>query len=101
MPRMSTSKIIWIPLIPSEHLVYAPGYFIEGLLYNVANTSFRSTYNPSIFEILNWLHQADFQKFVCQNEQTMLFGSTPEQWNIEDAAAFLRAMIKLWNDWGN
>ncbi|MGE7828507.1 nucleotidyltransferase domain-containing protein [Paenibacillus sp. NPDC093718] len=78
----------------------APGYFIEGLLYNVSNTSFRSTYNPSMFEILNWLHQADFQKFVCQNEQTMLFGSTPEQWNIEDAGAFLRSMIKLWNDWG-
>ncbi|MEX3620628.1 nucleotidyltransferase [Paenibacillus glucanolyticus] len=78
----------------------APGYFIEGLLYNVSNTSFRSTYNPSMFEILNWLNQADFQKFVCQNEQTMLFGSTPEQWNIEDAGAFLRAMIKLWNDWG-
>ncbi|WP_211224379.1 nucleotidyltransferase domain-containing protein [Paenibacillus assamensis] len=78
----------------------APGYFIEGLLYNVTNNNFKNTYNQSMFEILNWLHKADFDAFVCQNEQTMLFGPSPEQWNPENAQKFLTSMIKLWNDWG-
>ena len=51
----------------------APGYFIEGLLYNVSNTSFRSTYNPSMFEILNWSHQADFKNsFVRMSKRCYL-----------------------------
>lgn len=78
----------------------APWYFTEGLLYNVPNTCFRSTYNQTMFEMLSWLHQADFSKFVCQNEQTYLFGSTPEQWNMAKATTYLRAMIDLWNEWG-
>jgi hypothetical protein len=78
----------------------APGYFIEGLLYNVTNNNFKTTYNQSMYEILNWLHKADFSDFVCQNEQTWLFGNTPEQWAPENARDFLTALIKLWNEWG-
>lgn len=77
----------------------APGYFVEGLLYNVSNINFKTSYNQSMFEILNWLRQANLETFLCQNEQTKLFGSAPEQWNPESARAFLTAMVKLWNDW--
>lgn len=78
----------------------APGYFIEGLLYNSPNDKYKTTYNQSLYEILNWLHQAEIGNFLCQNEQTRLFGSTPEQWQPENARDFITALIKLWNDWG-
>lgn len=78
----------------------APGYFIEGLIYNVMNNNFKTTYNQSMYEILNWLCNADFSEFVCQNEQTWLFGTSEEQWVHENANKFLTAIIKLWNDWG-
>ncbi|PAD72830.1 nucleotidyltransferase domain-containing protein [Paenibacillus campinasensis] len=78
----------------------APGYFIEGLLYNVPNNKFQSSYSNSMYEILNWFHSADFTPFLCQNKQLYLFGSAPEQWQIKNAERFLSAIINLWNDWG-
>ena len=78
----------------------APGYFIEGLLYNVPNDKFKQqTYQSAFIEVINWLYSVDIDKFVCQNEQVYLFGNTTEQWKMEDAAAFTTALIKLWHDW--
>lgn len=80
----------------------APGYFIEGLLYNVPTDKFvQTSYQSAFVEIINWLYQVDLDDLVCQNEQVLLFGNTSEQWKMESAAHFLSAITQLWHDWGN
>ena len=67
---------------PKHLVILSKGY---STMYPIPVLEVRITVHVRDFKLV---HQADFQKFVCQNEQTMLFGSTPEQWNIEDAGAF-------------
>lgn len=76
-------------------------YFIESLLYNVPDQYFNNE-DPSIriANILNWLNSNvnSFPKFVCQNNQIYLFGSTQEQWNEKDARNFILELNKFWNE---
>jgi hypothetical protein len=77
----------------------APSYFLECLLYNVPNDKFGSNFQSTFCNVINWLLEADFSQFVCQNEQLPLFGNTPEQWSEDKARCFLEAMVELWKDW--
>jgi hypothetical protein len=77
----------------------APSYFVECLLYNVPDDRFVNSYNQTFSNILWYLYESDISTFVCQNEQTKLFGDTPEQWNTNDGKRFIQALITLWNDW--
>lgn len=78
----------------------APGYFIEGLLYNVPTHKFiQTTFQDAFIEVMNWLYEVDLDDFVCQNEQVLLFGNSPEQWRMESAAQFMSALTQLWRDW--
>lgn len=77
----------------------APSYFLECLLYNAPDEAFSSTHHQTIFNVLNWLHSVDLSDLWCQNEQTLLFGPTPEQWNTVDAQELVAVLIKLWNGW--
>lgn len=73
----------------------APSYFIECLVYNVPNGKFGKSWTDNYYNVLNWLAQADFTNFICQNEQTLLFGNTPEQWNVQDAKTFVNQILKV------
>lgn len=73
----------------------APSYFIECLTYNVPNNKFGSSWQSTYYNVLNWLAQADFNGFVCQSEQTYLFGNSPEQWNITDAKTLVTKLLGL------
>lgn len=77
----------------------APSYFLECLIYNVPNSQFSGTFKDVFCNVVNWLWSASLDDFVCQNEQMRLFGDTPEQWSIEKAKRFLKALLDLWNNW--
>ena len=78
----------------------APSYYIEGLLYNVPNDNFGTSYQESFRKCLVWLNQADRSKFLCSNEQYILIdGNADVTWNKADCDSFLTGLIELWNNW--
>lgn len=77
----------------------APSYFLECLIYNVPDEKFRSNYQNTFCDVVNWLDKTDFKDFMCQNEQLQLFGNTTEQWSVNNAKGIIKEMIKLWNTW--
>lgn len=80
----------------------APSYFLEGMLYNVPNSKFGSSYQNTIANCLNWLLQADRSKLLCANEQYyLLHPSSLVTWRTEKYDEFLNAAVKYWNAWGS
>ena len=77
----------------------APSYFLECLLYNVPDGCYGYDVSQTFCDVINYLNKADLQKFICQNEQLDLFGTTPEQWQSLSAKSFISESIKLWNSW--
>lgn len=77
----------------------APSYFLECLLYNAPDRAFSGTHHETFFNVLKWLSSVELSDLVCQNEQTFLFGPTPEQWNTGDTQQLVVALIALWNNW--
>lgn len=77
----------------------APSYFLECLIYNVPNDKFVNSFQSTFVNAVNWLADADFSDFVCQNLQLPLFGSTQEQWSITDAKTLVEKLADLWNNW--
>jgi hypothetical protein len=76
-----------------------PSYFLECLIYNAPNSSFAKSYENVFCEVVNWLYQAKLEDFLCQNEQIILFGISPEQWSIQQAKILIDKIIYLWNNW--
>jgi hypothetical protein len=50
----------------------APSYSLEGLLYNVPNDRFGTSYGDSFVEAFNWILQANRDQLLCANEQYYL-----------------------------
>ena len=84
-------------LIPSKSI--APSYFLEGLLYNVPNEHFGTSYEDTIINSVNWIRGTDRSKFVCSNEQYYLFGNWAETWPVGNYDQFMNAFVKYWQDW--
>ena len=78
----------------------APSYFIECLLYNVPNGMFKQELAPTYTGILSWLKTAKLKDFQCQNGQVPLFGRGREQWTVQKAQAFTKALQGLWDAGG-
>lgn len=76
----------------------APSYFLECLMYNVPDDKFSYNYQQTFCDVVNWLSNADMNSFSCQNEQLLLFGSTPEQWSTSNAKEFISSAIYLWEN---
>ncbi len=78
----------------------APSYYLEGLLYNVPNSKFGTSYSSTVAESINWILQADKSKFVCANEQYYLVRAGEHVcWEPADCEAFLSALVDYWNSW--
>jgi hypothetical protein len=76
----------------------APSYFLEGLLYNIGNENFGSTYGSTFVECINWLLRTDRTKFVCANELHRLFQEgSPVSWRSANCDRFLNAVVEFWN----
>jgi hypothetical protein len=77
----------------------APSYFIQCFLFNVPDGQFGNTQQQNYRDVLAWLEAADLTKFVCQHGQYALFGSSPEQWDIDQARLLIRGLRHLWDNW--
>jgi hypothetical protein len=77
----------------------ASSYFLEALIYNVPNDKFGTNFQTTTFNILYWLNNVEYGKFVCPNGQVYLFGSTPDQWTEIEARKLISSLIELWNKW--
>ena len=77
----------------------APSYFLEGLLYNVPDEKFGGSYQDTLVSCINWIREADRSKFVCANEQFILFGTWPETWPVAHYDQFMNAFVDYWKDW--
>jgi hypothetical protein len=79
----------------------APSYYLEGLLYNVPNGKFTTSYQDCFVNAINWIQSdADKDKLVCANEQYYLLRDDSHTcWPKANCEAFLSAAIKLWNNW--
>ncbi len=79
----------------------APSYFVEGMVYNVPDAQFGSSYGSTLVNALNWLNTCDRSALLCANEQYFLIHPTsPVTWRREQFEAFLTALISFWNDGG-
>ncbi|AQS92454.1 hypothetical protein A0U94_14905 (plasmid) [Gluconobacter albidus] len=79
----------------------APSYFIEGMLYNVPDANFGSSYRATLVKVLNWLNGCNRADLECANEQYFLLHPTsPVTWRREQFETFLTALINFWNDGG-
>jgi len=78
----------------------APSYYLEGLLYNVPNDKFGTSYADSFVNAVNWIRGADRSQFVCANEQYYLLRDEPNvTWSAAKCESFLAAAVNLWNQW--
>ena len=79
----------------------APSYYIEGLLFNVPNEEFKSSYQDSVVNILNWYQQkAKKTELVCANKKYYLLRDGFHTcWTPANCDAFINAAVKLWNEW--
>lgn len=79
----------------------APSYYLEGLLYNVPNEKFTSSYQDSVVNTLNWyLNNAAKNNLVCANEQYYLLRDGSHTcWTQTNCDAFIEAAVRLWNEW--
>lgn len=92
MFKNARSKLIDDKII---HEKLAPSYFIECLVYNVPKINFGNDWASTYYNVLDWLSKEDFAKFLCQSEQTYLFGDSPEQWNVNDAKTLVTKLQEL------
>lgn len=77
----------------------APSYFIECLLYNVPDELFKPRLVKSYEGIVEYLSTADLQRFKCQNGKRELFGASGDLWSVNKARKFIRALVRLWDQW--
>ena len=78
----------------------APSYFIECLLYNVPNSLFAAKLAPTYADIASLLRTANLQGLKCQNGEVALFGRGREQWSVNKARSFVKALGELWEEGG-
>jgi hypothetical protein len=78
----------------------APSYFVECALYNVLDDQFTPNRQQTFLNVHNYLSSTiQIDKAICQNGQLLLFGNSPEQWDVKKAAEFAVGLSKLWNNW--
>lgn len=78
----------------------APSYYLEGLLYNVPDDKFSTSYEDCFVNCINWIQESDRDKFVCANEQYYLLREdSPVTWRASKCDEFLAAAVELWKQW--
>jgi len=69
----------------------APSYFLEGLLYNVPNDKFGTSYGDTFVAAMNWILEADRKKFVCANGNTIWLATLQPSAGLAQTAMVLSA----------
>ena len=65
----------------------APSYFIECLVYNIRDDTFRQPLHKAYADCVNWLYEKrnSMTNFTCQNGLIRLFGDGRDQWQLKAA----------------
>lgn len=75
----------------------APSYYLEGLLYNVPNSCFGTSYVDSMVACINWLYRTDRSTLLCANEQYPLLDGNPDvTWSSTQCTTFLQGIVAYW-----
>jgi hypothetical protein len=79
----------------------APSYYLEGLLYNVPDQKFTTSFEDCFVNAINWIqNEADKSKLLCANEQYyLLWENSHTSWSKGNCETFLETAIELWNNW--
>lgn len=73
-------------------------YFIECLLYNVPQGRYVDDLQERYVKIVDYLKDADFSGWKCQNGVTDLFGRGSTKWTTWDAKLFVNALEMYWEN---
>ena len=78
-------------------------YFLECLLYNVADSEYVGSYDRMFCNVLSSMceaaHDGSMPSWWCQNRQQEIFGTEAHQTQIETARALLIKLVELWENW--
>lgn len=78
----------------------APSYFLEGMLWNVPESSFGRNYQETVANCIYWLSHCDTNQLLCANRMYFLLDpNSSVTWREEQFRKFLIAAINLWNNW--
>jgi hypothetical protein len=77
----------------------APSYYIEGMIWNVPDEHFGSSYEDTFCRSVNWIAKTDRTKLKCAHGQHALLGTSNVQWTGDKCDAFLLALIQMWEGW--
>lgn len=78
----------------------APSYYLEGLLYNVPDKHFGTSYGDTFVQCYNYLQGADKGNLVCANKLAWLLrAGRPTSWDPDDFSTFFHALADFWNRW--
>lgn len=78
----------------------APSYFLEGMLWNVPESQFQSTYQQTFLNSIVWLNECDPTKLTCANDLHWLIREgTDICWNTADFRKTKSGLWKLWESW--
>lgn len=82
----------------------APSYFVECLIYNAIDEHFRkANFTDIVIPIMDQFvkdyESGQVDKYVCQNEQRLLFGNGDQQWNKDDAREYIKKLIYVWKNY--
>jgi hypothetical protein len=77
----------------------APSYFIEGMLWNMPNQNFVSSYQQTFLNCVAWLKQCDSEKLLCASQyHYLLWTGSKVCWNTKDLNTFRGALVQHWNN---
>ncbi|WP_254810621.1 nucleotidyltransferase domain-containing protein [Natronosalvus amylolyticus] len=76
-------------------------YYIEGLLFNIANSKFKMTsLQDRYLSVVEYLEASDVTEFEEQSKQyDLCVDHESERWNVSDAEDTIWAFRELWEEW--
>jgi hypothetical protein len=77
----------------------APSYFVEGMLHNVPDDKFGTSFDDTFVATFNYIINADRSGWKCANRIHSLFGNTQTAWSASDCQTYLNGLRNLWNNW--
>lgn len=79
----------------------APSYFIEGMLWNVPDSKFGTSFEDSFVNSFNWVNDSDKAQLACANDLYWLIREGGGNcWKPVDFETYISAVKKYWNKWG-
>ena len=78
----------------------APSYFLEGMLWNVPNNMFGTSYQQTVINCFNYVSSLkDKSQLTCANGiHWLLRDGHPVCWSPSNHEAFMAAFLKFWNE---